>query len=118
MKFILFCFEAMSGMKINYNKSEIFGISLTPELQEEVAKTFGYRVGQMPMIFLGLPVSDTKITKTQLSYVSDKANRRLATWKCDTLSSGGKATLINSCLSSLPMYTMGFINSMKETIRP
>ena len=39
--------------------------------------------------------------------VSDKANKRLATWKCDTLSSGGKATLINSCLSSIPMYTMG-----------
>ena len=53
MKFILFCFEAMSGMKINYNKSEIFGISLTPELQEEVAKTFGYRVGQMPNDLFG-----------------------------------------------------------------
>ena len=39
--------------------------------------------------------------------MSDKANKRLATWKCDTLSSGGKATLINSCLSSIPMYTMG-----------
>ena len=67
----------------------------------------GCRVGQLPIIYLGLPVSDIKISKAQLSYVADKANRRLATWKCDSLSSRGKATLINSCLSSLPMYTMG-----------
>ena len=107
MKFILFCFEAMSGMKVNYNKSEVFGFAMDPKWQEEVAKIFGCRVGQLPIIYLGLPVSDIKISKAQLSYVADKANRRLATWKCDSLSSGGKATLINSCLSSLPMYTMG-----------
>ena len=106
-KFILFCFEAMSGMKINYNKSEIFGFGIDTELQEEVARIFGCRVGKLSMIYLGLPVNDIKISKAQFSYVSDKANKRLATWKCDTLPSGGKATLINSCLSSIPMYTMG-----------
>ena len=28
VKFLLFCFEEMSGMRINYNKSEAFGIGL------------------------------------------------------------------------------------------
>ena len=77
------------------------------ELQEDVSRIFGCRVGTLPMIYLGLPVNNIKISKAQFSYVPDKANKRLATWKCDMLSSGGKATLINSCLSSIPMYTMG-----------
>jgi hypothetical protein len=59
------------------------------------------------MKYLGMPVSHCKITKAQLRYVSDKAKKRLGTWQCDNLSSGGKSTLIESCLSSIPMYTMG-----------
>lgn len=52
-------------------------------------------------------VSDRKITKAQLNFVVEKAKRHLSTWKCDTLSSGGKAVLLNSSLSSMPVYTMG-----------
>jgi hypothetical protein len=59
------------------------------------------------MKYLGMPVSSFKITKAQLRYVTDKCGKRLSTWQCDYLSSGGKATLIDSCLSSIPMYTMG-----------
>ena len=29
------------------------------------------------------------------------------TWQCDYLTSRGKTILIDSCLSSIPMYTMG-----------
>lgn len=54
-----------------------------------------------------MPVSYHKITKAQLSYVSAKTEKRLGTWQCEYLSSGGKSTLIDSCLSSIPMYTMG-----------
>lgn len=59
------------------------------------------------MKYLGTPVSYCKITKAQLRYVGDKAEKRLGTWQCDYLSSGEKSTLIESCLSSIPMYTMG-----------
>jgi hypothetical protein len=59
------------------------------------------------MKYLGMPVSSMKISKAQLSYVSDKTEKRLGTWQCEYLSSGGKSILIDSCLSSIPMYTMG-----------
>jgi hypothetical protein len=59
------------------------------------------------MQYPGMPVSHCKITKAQLRYVSDKTEKRLGTWQCDYLSSGGKTILIDSSLSSIPMYTMG-----------
>jgi len=59
------------------------------------------------MKYLGMPVSPFKISKAQLSYVTDKTRKKLSTWQCDYLTSGGKTILIDSCLSSIPMYTMG-----------
>jgi hypothetical protein len=69
-------------------------------------KLLGCKIGAFPMKYLGMPVSSMKISKVQLSYVSDKTEKRLDTWQCEYLSSGGKSILIDSYLSSIPMYTM------------
>jgi len=39
---------------------------------------------------------------------AEKIENWLATWKCGQLSYGGKAVLLNSSLTSIPMYLMGF----------
>lgn len=107
IKLILSCYEAMSGMKINYDKSEVFTVGLEEAEQQIVVAALNCKLGTFPMKYLGLPVSDCKISKAQLKYVSDKIEKRLDTWQCEYLSSGGKSTLIDSCLSSIPLYTMG-----------
>ena len=107
LKFILYCYESMSGMKINYEKSEVFVVGIADTEHIKIAEFFGCKVGAWPMTYLGMPVSDINITKAQLNFVVDKARRRLGSSKGDTLSSGGKAVLLNSCLSGIPMYTMG-----------
>jgi hypothetical protein len=106
IRLILSCYEVMSGMKINFEKSEIFTIGLTDEEQCLAANCLGCKIGAFPMKYLGMPVSSMKISKAQLSYVSDKTEKRLGTWQCEYLSSGGKSILIDSYLSSIPMYTM------------
>lgn len=72
-----------------------------------VAEVLRCKCGTFPMKYLGLPVSDCKISKAQLRYVIDKIDKRLGTWQCEFLTSRGKSTLLESCLSSIPMYTMG-----------
>jgi hypothetical protein len=72
IRLILSCYEAMSGMKINFEKSEIFTIGLTDEEQCLAANCLGCKIGAFPMKYLGMPVSSMKISKAQLSYVSDK----------------------------------------------
>ena len=37
VKFILYCFEAMSGLRINYQKSEVFGLGVESEELERAA---------------------------------------------------------------------------------
>ena len=58
-------------------------------------------------MYLGLPISDIKVTKGQLNVVCVKSERRLGTWQGGLLSSRGKSILISSCLSNIPIYAMG-----------
>jgi hypothetical protein len=38
----------MSGLKINYDKSEIFVLGCTPEVEHRVAETLNCNVGKLP----------------------------------------------------------------------
>ena len=60
------------------------------------------------MKYLGLPLSYKRLSKEELGVSASKVENRLETWKCDQLSHGGRSILINSSLSSIPMYSMGF----------
>jgi len=87
----------MSGMKINFDKSEVFTMGLIETEQQIVAASLSCKLGAFPMKYLGMSVSDGKISKAHLRYVSDKTEKRLSTWQCEYLSSGGKSILIDSC---------------------
>ena len=58
-------------------------------------------------------ISDRKISKAQLRYINEKTEKRLSTWQCDYLSSGGKLILTKSCLSSIQCKPWRYIISMK-----
>lgn len=95
-------------MRINYNKSEVFGVGIEKQRLMEVPNGFNCKVGDFPMKYLGIPVSDTKLSKADPNIVVTNIENRLATWKCGQLSYRGKAVLLNSSLTSVPMYAMGF----------
>jgi hypothetical protein len=108
MKFILYCFEWMSGLKINYNKSEAFVFGMNEVDTIRVANMLNCQLGCLPMKYLGISISDTKLGKGAFSNIPEKVSRRILPWKGKHMSSGARLTLTNSCLSSLPTYTMGF----------
>lgn len=56
VKAILQWFELMSGLKINYDKCEMFGIRTNASLLTEMAISFGCKVGKLPIKYLGLPL--------------------------------------------------------------
>ncbi|RVW51893.1 hypothetical protein CK203_068023 [Vitis vinifera] len=50
-----FWFEAASGLKINLDKSEVISVGKVEEVNE-MAVEIGCRVGQLPAVYLGLPL--------------------------------------------------------------
>uniref|UniRef100_J3N7V7 Reverse transcriptase zinc-binding domain-containing protein n=1 Tax=Oryza brachyantha TaxID=4533 RepID=J3N7V7_ORYBR len=84
---------------------ELAGLSFQEELR--VANMLNFPRGKFPMNYLGFPISPDKISKNQFNYIPEKIEKKLSFWNCDTLSYGGRDVLINSCLSSIPIYSMG-----------
>ena len=66
----------MSGMKINFEKSEIFLVGLSTMEMNVAAEMLGCKSGVLPMKYLGMPVSCHKISQAQLSYVCEKTEKK------------------------------------------
>lgn len=108
LKFLLFCFEEMSGMKINYQKSEVYVLGVDKEEEIRIANMLNCKVGTMPFTYLGLPMHCEKVGMKDFRLIIQKMEKRLQTWKSGYLTYGGRKIKINSCMSSAPMYAMGF----------
>jgi hypothetical protein len=61
LKFLLLCFEAMSGLKINFDKSEVVVMGFDPEEQQRIADNLNCRLASFPVNYLGMPIRDTRI---------------------------------------------------------
>uniref|UniRef100_A0A2N9GA24 Reverse transcriptase domain-containing protein n=1 Tax=Fagus sylvatica TaxID=28930 RepID=A0A2N9GA24_FAGSY len=79
-------FEAVSGLKINFNKSEMVPVGSVPNLEDLAGANFK--------------------SKSIWDPILEKIERKLSGWQHMYLSKGGRITLIKSTLSSLPTYFM------------
>jgi hypothetical protein len=108
MKFILYCFEWMPGLKINYHKSEAFTFGTEEEDSWRVANMLNCQLGQLPMKYFGIPLNNLNLGTSGFAGVVDKVAKKIPPWKGKNSSSGGRLILSNGYLASLPIYTMGF----------
>jgi hypothetical protein len=95
----------MSGLRINYQKSE-FMLGVHDIERQRIADMSNCNIGSLPMKYLGIMVNDRHMYASDLAYVHQKVEKKLLTWQSATLSSGGKMVLIEACLSSIPNYSM------------
>jgi hypothetical protein len=110
LKLLLYCFESMSGMKVNYHKSEVFVFRGDGAVKEEIVAELNYKLGAFPMVYLGIPIHHRKLRKQDLQVVNEKMGKRDESWQGMMMSSGGRPILVNACLSNIPNYVMGFYN--------
>ena len=108
MKLILSIFEQLSGLKINFHKSEIFCFGKANDAQEEYRKIFGCELGSLPFKYLGIPIHYRKLLNKEWKPVEDRFEQKLSSWIGKLLSYGDRLVLINSVLSSLPMFLLYF----------
>src|SRR3990170_7929329 len=55
LKFLLLCFQQMSGLTINFDKSEVMVLGYPPEETQAVADRLNCRLGTFPTTYLGIP---------------------------------------------------------------
>jgi hypothetical protein len=117
LKFILCLFESMSGLKINFHKSEIYCFGKAKEIEDMYADIFTCPIGNLPMKYLGVSIDNKKINNSLWVPMVEKLEKRLAGWQGRFLSLGGRLTLLNSCLSNVPLYMLSIYPIPKSVIR-
>jgi hypothetical protein len=107
LKFLLLCFEEMSGLRINFDKSKVVILGYAPEDQQRIADNLNCRLSSFPITYLGMPIRDTRILIKDLDPLVGRVRAKAEPWRGRFTSKGSKTVLIDSCLSSLSMYMMG-----------
>lgn len=108
-------FYLPSCLKLNINKSYLYGISVDSNEIEFMDRPTGCSLALLSFRYLGLPVVSSMVFKSNWSVVVDQFRERLSKWKVNLLSIGGCLTLIKSVLGSLGIYFMS-IFCVLETI--
>ena len=110
-------FEAISGLKINLDKSKLIPIIEITNI-EDLASMLGCKVGSLPSTYWGLPLGVPFKSIHAWDVVEEGFQRRLALWQRQYLSKVGRLTLLKSTLSSLPIYFISlFVIPCKVSLR-
>jgi hypothetical protein len=107
-KMLLCAFEQLSGLKINFHKSEVYCFGEPKTQEHQYAQLFGCRKGDYPFRYLGLPMHYRKLSVADWKITENEFEKKLSSWKGKYMFVGGRLVLINSTLTSLAMFMMSF----------
>lgn len=95
-------------LKVNYEKSFLVPIKVAPQQIPGLLNILGYRQGQMPFTYLGLPMGTSKPKIEDFGPMMQKFERRLL--GCSTmLTYDDRLLLIKSVFVALPIFYMSTV---------
>ena len=106
-------FEAYLGLRVNLEKSELIPVRKVHDI-EDLTLELGCEVGGLPSCYLGLPLGGPFKSEVVWDGVEERFRKRLAMWKRQYISKGGRLTLIWSTLSSMPIYFMSLFYLLRK----
>jgi hypothetical protein len=110
-------YEQVSGMRINFHKSEMVPINLDDESVHRLAHILACPVGKFPIKYLGIPLHFDNLTRDDVQPLVDKIMNKIAGRRGRLLSFAARVVLIKSCLASIPVYLLSFIKFPKWAIK-
>ena len=78
LKFLLLCFQHMLGLMINFDKSAVMVMGYSHVESQDIADRLNYQLGTFPMTYLGIPISDSRLSIAGLWPTMTKLQRRRA----------------------------------------
>ena len=109
LSWLLMWFEAILGLSINLDKSEILLVGRVENV-ELLALKFGCNVGTLPFTYLGLPLGAPHKSVVVWDGMEEMMWKILALWKIQYISKGERITLIRSTLVSMLIYLMSLMH--------
>ena len=83
IKLLLTVFEQMSGLKINFHKSELFCYGVAKEYELQYSHLFGCGIGTLLFMYLGIPMIHRRLRNSDWQGVTDRFEKMLSIWKAN-----------------------------------
>lgn len=113
---ILTTYERWSGQKISHEKSEIIPSKfINPVQKHDLLRVTGFR-GHFLVIYLGPPLVIGRLTSRVLEPLVEKISKKVANWKFQLFSQGGRLILLQHVLFSLLIHILSVINVLNVTL--
>ncbi|KAJ6795099.1 Uncharacterized protein M6B38_227070 [Iris pallida] len=109
-------FGQLSGLRLNRDKSKVY-FSSSWTLKEERALELGVEKGDLPVKYLGVPLSVNYAKDRDCQSLVNFAQRRVEGWQAAGLSFGGRIELVRSVISAIALFWLQSIMVPLATIR-
>jgi hypothetical protein len=106
LKVLIYMFEQISGLKINFDKSEILLIGGEDGIVVSYTELFNCQMGSFPLRYLGVPIAAERLHVADWVNMEEKLAKKLDVWQGGSLSIGGRAIFINTNMSNSMIYQM------------
>ncbi|CAK8537480.1 unnamed protein product [Lathyrus sativus] len=115
-KAVLRAFELISGLKINFSKSCLYGIRVDPTFLVAAEEFLHCKSGRLLFNFLGLQVGGNHRRHSFWNPVLSCIRSKLSNWAGRNLSMEGRVSLINSVLANLLIHYLAFFKAPKKIV--
>jgi hypothetical protein len=95
-------------LKINFHKSEVFCFGKAKDDENSYRDIFSCVDGSLPFKYLGISIHYRTLLNKEWKPIEDRFEKKFASWLGKLLSYGDRLVLINSVLTSLPMFLLSF----------
>lgn len=110
-------FSAATGLRVNPSKCNIYFGNVADEVKKEIQANVNYNEGTIPFRYLGIPLSNKRLSVAHCLLIADKITARITHWSARLLSFAGRAQLINSVLFAVSNFWLQCIPLPKEVIK-
>ncbi|XP_058732778.1 uncharacterized protein LOC131604350 [Vicia villosa] len=117
LKIVLRAFELVSGLGINFHKSKLIGINVSPLFLKAAAFYLSCKIEDSNLFFLGIPIGFNHRKESTWTSLLEKMKKRFAWWKNRFLNLEGRITLLKFILSSLNIFTMSFYKMPVKVVK-
>ncbi|XP_039042960.1 uncharacterized protein LOC120182004 [Hibiscus syriacus] len=97
-------FYELSGLKLNALKYELFACGVARDELEVIQSATGFKLGQLPVRYLGVPLVTRKLSSKDCSALLVKIKGRIDNWSSRKLNFGGRLHLVKSVIFSIFGY--------------
>jgi hypothetical protein len=114
---ILSLFGRSSGLRVNFTKSSATPLRCNPEETALIMEQLGCPLANLPITYLGIPLTIRRPTAAQLQPIVDNIAGRLPVWKAGLMNKAGRLAMVKSVLCAIPIQQLLVYAPPKKSLK-